>query len=148
MREQATHDLTGAPRVRTDNTEPSKTVQSDAHLADLNVIMSEFLEEGRDILGDTELMFADVSDFGDYQDVMLEVRRAEETFMALPSKVREIFNHNVTEWLDTAHDQDKREKLVEAGFIKAVEVPETPAEPVVAKEEAGGEEEGGPVAPE
>ncbi len=133
--------------MRTDNTEPSKTVQSDAHLADLNVIMSAFLEEGRDILGDAELMFADVSDFGDYQDVMLEVRRAEETFMALPSKVREIFNHNVTQWLDTAHDDDKRQKLVEAGFIKAVEVAETPEEPVAPAQKAGGGGERGTSGP-
>ncbi len=142
MREQATHDFTGAPRVRTENTEPSKTVQSDAHLANINVIMNAFLEEGRDILDEAELVFADVSAFGDYQDVMLEVRRAEETFMALPSKVREIFGHDVNVFLDTAHDDDKRQKLVQQGFLEApVEVVEAPVTPAVT-ERVG--EEGAP----
>ncbi len=95
-----------------------------------------FLQEGRDILDEAELIFADVSAFGDYQDVMLEVRRAEETFMALPSKVREVFGHDVNVFLDTAHDDDKRQKLVERGFLEApVEVVETPVTPAPKPEE-------------
>lgn len=100
------------------NDQPSLTVQSDAHLADINNILAQYAAAGSDMLDDVALQFADVSEFGDYHDVMLEVRRAEETFMKLPSKVREIFDHNVETWLDTAHDEDKRDALVEAGFIK------------------------------
>ncbi len=101
-----------------ENHEPSLTVQSDAHLTDIHNILRQWNIGGSDMLDDVALQFADVSEFGDYHDVMLEVKKAETTFMALPSKVREIFGHSVETWLDTAHDEDKRDALVEAGFIE------------------------------
>lgn len=110
---------------QTINNDPSMTVQSDAHLADINQILRKFEADGIKSLDEAELMFADVSTFGDYHDVMLQVREADVAFHKLPSKVREIFDHSVEKWLDTAHDEDKRDALVEAGFIKRVEVAET-----------------------
>ncbi len=109
----------GANRVQTVNTEPSMTVQSDAHLADINQIMSRFAADGITSLDEADLMFKDVSEFTDLKDALDQAALAEVEFLKLPSKVREIFNHNVAEWLDTAHDSDKREALINAGFIKA-----------------------------
>jgi len=100
------------------NKEPSMTVQSDAHLADISQILDNWGASGSDLLDNVAMQFKDVSEIGDYHDVMLEVKRAEATFMELPSKVREIFGHSVETWLDTAHDEDKRDALVEAGFIE------------------------------
>lgn len=125
MRKVGKLDYTGAKRVQTLNDLPSETVVSDAHLADINVIMKAFVDDGRDILDETALQFADVSEFGDYHDVMLNVRAAEQKFMSLPSKVRGIFNHSVEVFLDSAHDADKRAELVAAGYLKAVESGET-----------------------
>ena len=115
-------DSRGKPRVQTVNDEPSKTVQSQAHLADMSYIMERYGATGIiDGLNQTEMQFADVSEHTDYAQLMRTVAAAEEQFMKLPSKVREEFNHDVAKWLDAAHDAEKRQALVDAGVIDDVE---------------------------
>lgn len=129
MRNVGKVDLRGKSRVQTVNTDPSETIQSDAHLADIEQVIRSFANDGGDMLDNVAMVFADVSQFGDYHDVMLEVKKAEATFMELPSKVREIFGHSVETWLDTAHDEDKRDALVEAGFLEPALVEDAKVEP-------------------
>lgn len=84
----------------------SKTVQSDAHLADIQEILKSYGVTGMQTsLDAAEDQFMDVSEFTDYADMMVNVRRATVEFMKLPSKIREKFNHDVFQWLDTAHDE-------------------------------------------
>lgn len=123
MRKVGKKDYLGRDRVQTVNEEDSMTVQSDAHLADVNRIMKEFGLDGSAMLDETALIFADVSEFTDLQDALNQAKVAENEFMKLPSKVREIFGHDVAVWLDTAHDEDKRAALVAAGFLKAPKEP-------------------------
>lgn len=115
-------DYRGKPRVQTVNEDPSETIQSDAHLTDVKNIMASFGARGHDMLDETALEFADVSEFTDLRDALDQAKNAEEQFMRLPSKVREIFGHDVAVWLDTAHDKDKRDALVAKGFLKALPV--------------------------
>lgn len=136
-------DYRGKPRVQTDfGDEESLTVQSEAHLADIGKILKKYDEVGIiDHLAQTEAVFADVTEYTDYADAMRNLKVAEATFMKLPSKIREIFNHDVADWLDAAHDPKKREKLVEAGFVPAEVVEEVikaaPVEPMAPKEASG-----------
>ncbi len=116
-------DYRGKRRVQTHNDEPSETIQSDAHLADIGNIMAHFGQTGQDMLDEADLMFADVSEFTDLADAMNQAKEAEVEFMKLPSKVREVFDHDVATWLDTAHDQEKRNALVAAGFLEPLEDP-------------------------
>jgi len=144
MREVGHTDSRGKSRYQTEIVDESETVQSDAHLADINTIMRDFAQSGLSALDEADLMFKDVSEFTDLQDALAQAAVAEEHFLKLPSKVREIFNHDVAVWLDTAHDEDKRDALVEAGFIKAPEVLVADEPKVVADPpKAGGAEEGG-----
>ncbi len=129
MRKVASIDVRGKPRVQTVNQMPSKTVQSDAHLADITTILRQWAVGGEDSLDVTADMFRDISEFTDYADAMRHAKVAELEFMRLPSKVREIFHHDVFEWLDTAHDKEKRDALVKAGFLEG---PREPEEIVVA----------------
>lgn len=111
-------DYRGKRRYQTVNNDDPITIQSDAHLADVNRIMETFLKTGTGMLDDAALRYQDVSDFTDLGDALRQARDAEIEFMKLPSKVREVFDHDVATWLDSAHDQEKRDALVEAGFIK------------------------------
>ncbi len=115
-------DSRGKKRVQTEFLDDSMTVQSDAHLADINRIMARFASDGIQSLDEADLMFKDVSEFTDLRDALDQAREAETVFMNLPSKVREIFEHDVAVWLDTAHDEEKRDALVQAGFLKGPEV--------------------------
>lgn len=111
-------DARGRDRVQTINTDPSSTVQSDAHLADITKIVEGFAKTGMDMLDEADLMFKDVSEFTDLGDALRQAETAKVEFMKLPSKVREVFEHDVAVWLDTAHDEDKRDALVNAGFLE------------------------------
>ncbi len=131
-----TKNFFGLPRTQTEHPEPSETVVSDGDLADINKIMARFHHEGTGILDLADAQFRDVSEIGDYHDVKLELAKGNEYFMSLPSKVREIFGHSVEVFLDTAHDDDKRAKLVEAGFIEDVAVVAAAAAAPAASEKA------------
>ncbi len=112
-------DYLGRARVQTFFTEPSLTVQSDSEKADIQKIMARYQATGiMESLDEADLLYKDISEFTDYADAMREIRKAEDQFMSLPSKVREIFDHDVAVWLDTAEDEDKRDALVAAGYIE------------------------------
>lgn len=126
-------DYRGKPRVQTINNDASMTITSDAHLADIHNIMAQFSVGGLDALDQADLMFRDVSEFTDLADALNQAKLAEVQFMKLPSKVREIFDHDVAVWLDTAHDKEKRDALVDGGFLdpergtETIKAPPAPA---------------------
>ncbi len=117
-------DARGRARVQTGNWEPSMTVQSDAHLADIQNIMKSYGVTGMADLDEAAMQFADITQFTDLADALNQAKDAEREFLKMPSKVREVFNHDVAVWLDTAHDEDKRDALIALGFLKPREVVE------------------------
>lgn len=121
MRLVGVEDSRGFPRVQTVNELDSETVQSDAHLADIHQIMRTFELDGLQNLEQADLMFKDVSEFTDLADAMAQAREAEVVFLRLPAPVRLIFENDVAVWLDAAHDEEKQDALVEAGYLKRVE---------------------------
>lgn len=127
-------DYRGKPRVQTTDFGPSLTVQSDAKAADINEVLRRFEQVGIvEHLRDVDLQFADVSEFTDYADLMRNLRFAEERFMELPSKVREVFGHDVAKWLDAAHNTpEQNAELFEKFGVNASGLPlekPTPATP-------------------
>lgn len=113
------NDARGRPRVQTSfEGQESMTVQSDAAQADIHQILNQYTQFGIvQNLNKADALFMDISEFTDYADAMAHAEMAKLEFMKLPSKTREIFNHSVLEWLDTAHDPEKRNALVDAGII-------------------------------
>lgn len=127
-------------RMRSDswsvNDDPSMTIQSDAHDADITHILKKYKQVGIvDHLNNAQGLFMDVTQFTDLADAMRQSKVAEVEFLKLPSKVREIFNHDVADWLDAAHDPEKRAQLEADGFIerKTETIPEV-VPPVVVTE--------------
>lgn len=120
-------DHLGRETIRTSfEGEETLTVQSEAQQADIGFILGQYKAVGIvSNLNTAEARFADISEMTDYADAMLMAKEAETEFLKLPSKMREIFGHDVGNWLDTAHDKDKRDALVAAGFIEAPDDPAT-----------------------
>lgn len=121
-------DYRGRPRAeyQTVNDEPSKTIQSDAHEADIKTILKKHGMTGIvEHLAQTDAQFVDVTELTDYADVMRITREAEGEFMKLPAKVRALFDHDVAKWLDAAHDQEKRDAVAQEVAEQSVET--TPA---------------------
>lgn len=138
MKVQSIRPDTGRLRVQTVNDEESQTVQSDRHRAEMKEILRKYEAVGIiDHLRDVDLEFRDVSEFTDYRDMALQLKDAEARFMSLPSKVRELFNHSVEEYLDAAHDPEwvsrNSEALQRLGFEEVRPVaPEPPEQPPAA----------------
>lgn len=138
-------DSRGKPRVQTSfEGEVSLTVQSDAPLADIQEILRKYQQVGIvENLNTAEAMFLDISEFTDYADAMRHAKMAELDFMKLPSKIREIFGHDVGNWLDTAHDEDKRDALVKAGIIEGPTASGSKTVAEIGTKSAAGESAGG-----
>lgn len=124
------------PRVQTDNVLPSKTVQSDVMRTEIKHILAKYKQVGLlEHMQDVDLQFRDVTEFADFSDLMLQSKEAEKVFMTLPSKVREVFSHDVAKWLDAAHDSDEletlRPQLEKLGVMKPKPQEERRAAPVV-----------------
>lgn len=98
----------------------SKTHQSFAKDADINVIMGRYRKTGIlvDPLAVNPYKRPNFGDFSDVQDlpVMLErIRQADMAFMCLPAAVRERFGNDVSKLLDFVNDP---KNLVEAVNLK------------------------------
>jgi Chlamydia-phage Chp2 scaffold (Chlamy_scaf). len=100
------------PRVQTVNDMPSKTVQSDVLRSEIRHVLAKYRQVGIvEHLRNVDLQFRDVSEFEDFTDLMRQSKTAEQVFMRLPSRIREVFDHDVSRWLDAAHDPEKVEAL-------------------------------------
>jgi len=124
------------PRVRTEFPEESKTVQSDRLRSEMKHLLQTYDQTGVLVdMRDVDLAYRDVSEFEDFSDLMLASANANAAFMRLPSKVREVFDHDVSKWLDAAHDPEKldelRPQLTKLGVLEEI-APELDDEPVPA----------------
>lgn len=114
MRAVGVVDRRGRDRVQTVNAEPSKTIQSDAVKADIHEVLRPYGVVGlSQHLDNVDDLFLDVSEFTDYADMARQNKEAEAMFMKLPAKVRKAFNNDAYEWLDSAHDPEKRNNVLE-----------------------------------
>lgn len=105
---------------------PSKTRQSEAADADINVIMARYEKTGRLPLGDgRDPQYLDVSELGDYRTVLDQVRAAEAVFMQFPAKVRAEFDNDPAAFLDFVVDPANEEEVRKMGL----KGPGEPSEP-------------------
>lgn len=112
-------------RVSSDPIGPSLTKQADAHGADINNIVGQFLKTGDPAsLMVREGQFADVSNFGDYLSCLNTVRTAENAFAALPAKIRDRFKNDPTTLMEAILDPAQTAELVELGVIEAQPITE------------------------
>lgn len=120
------------PRVQTVNTLPSRTVQADVFKSEIKHVLAKYKQVGIiEHLRSVDLQFRDVSEFSDFSDLMQQSKLAESVFMGLPSKVREVFDHDVAVWLDCAHDPKRldalRPQLEKLGVLTPLTPPSSPA---------------------
>lgn len=128
------------PRVQTMNTLPTKTIQSDVTRSEIRHVLAKYRQVGiLEHMRDIDMTFRDVSEFEDFSDLMRQTKSAEQAFMRLPSKLREVFSHDVNEWLDAAHDPEKlearRPQLEALGVLEPLPAPPAPPSPPAAPAE-------------
>lgn len=106
----------------------SRTHQSFAKDADINVIMGRYQKTG--LLVDPLRVnphrkpnFGDFSDIGDLTTTMARIDLAREAFMVLPAKVRERFNNDAGELLAFVANPANAEEAIKLGLLPAPPAP-------------------------
>lgn len=130
----------------------SLTDQSSLEMTKMSSILQRYGVTGvMDHLQDVDHAFLDVTELpDDYAAVLSYTRVAEEEFMKLSPQLRALFNNDVAQWLDAAHDEEKRNAVREKAARRlSGSVPEKSASGAGAAEGASGGSSGSeaPVAP-
>lgn len=125
-------DYDPPPAVETICPEKTKTRQSEAAEADINVIMKRYEKTGLLPQSAVEAMYQDVSEVGDYRSALEVVRIGQEAFMQLPAQLRARFDNDPAAFVDFVSDPRNRPQLEEMGLVE-----KAPAGPVASPAPAG-----------
>lgn len=111
----------------------SLTQQQFLASCDINNIIKRYRVTGLLPQHQAEPMFGDFSELPDYQSALNQVLRAEATFAALSSDLRERFQNDVPSFLAFASDPENRDQMEKWGFSYDSPAPDPtvpPAKPV------------------
>lgn len=92
----------------------SRTLQSHAEDADINVIVKRFGLTGEMPQGLKAPMFGDFSEVTDYRTAIHAIQEADRSFMAMPAEHRERWQNSpqkFMEWIDNAGNRAEAEKM-------------------------------------
>lgn len=101
------------------------TEQSHKNACDVNRIVKRFERDGvrmAGLPGYVDLSGAKFGDFSDgmsYQEAMIAVRSANESFMELPSGIRAKFGNDAGEFLDFVMNPENSDEMIKLGLKKA-----------------------------
>ena len=94
----------------------SLTQQQFLAASDINNIIKRYRVTGLLPQHQAQPLYGDFSELPDYQTALNQVLRAEATFAALSSDLRERFGNDVQAFLDFAQDPENRPDLEKWGF--------------------------------
>lgn len=102
-----------------------KTQQNHAEETDINVIVDRWLKGGQPPVGLDRArgFYGDVSNVGDFKQVMDTYHEAQEAFMGLPAALRARFRNDPAELVDFMADPENQTEAAELGLVEAVEEP-------------------------
>jgi len=114
-------------------TRPTRTQQSFRDECDINNILRKFNVTGQLPLGSVQPQYGDFSGITDYQSALNAVMAAQDSFLALPAKVRARFDNDPALFVDFASDEANKDELKALGLLRqetAQAVVSLPSEPV------------------
>lgn len=125
-------------RVQLHCKDASRTIQSAKQECDINYILKKHAQTG--ILEHVRQSPGDYGDFisaPDFHTALNQLKKAEESFMLLPSDIRLKFNNSPADFLDFAQNSENLPEMVEMGLAKARPIdPKKEAEKTPSKTDA------------
>jgi len=112
---------------------PSLTKQSFRDECDINNILRKFNVTGQLPIGSVQPQYGDFSGITDYQSALNAVMAAQDSFLALPAKVRAKFDNDPALFVEFASDEANKDELKALGLLRqetAQAVVSSPSEPV------------------
>jgi phage internal scaffolding protein len=101
--------------------------QSFKEECDINTIVRMFGVTGKVPVTAIEPSYGDFSGVSDYHSAMNKIKEAEASFMALPAKLRQKFDHDPNALLNFLENEQNRDEAIQLGLIDGEPV----AEPIV-----------------
>jgi phage internal scaffolding protein len=114
-------------------TGPSRTKQSFRDECDINNILRQFNVTGQLPLGSVQPQYGDFSGITDYQSALNAVMAAQDSFLALPAKVRARFDNDPAYFVEFASNEANKDEMRALGLLSqetAKAVVTSPSEPV------------------
>ena len=111
---------------------PSLTKQSFRDECDIN-ILRQFNVTGQLPTGSVQPQYGDFSGITDYQSALNAVMAAQDSFLALPAKVRAKFDNDPALFVEFASDEANKDEMKALGLLReetAQAVVSSPSEPV------------------
>lgn len=111
---------------------PSRTKQSFRDECDINNILRQFNVTGQLPIDGVQPQYGDFSGITDYQSALNAVMEAQDSFLALPAKIRAKFDNDPALFVDFASDEANRDELKAMGLLRqetAQAVVSSPSEP-------------------
>jgi phage internal scaffolding protein len=112
---------------------PSLTKQSFRDECDINNILRKFNVTGQLPVGSVQPQYGDFSGITDYQSALNAVMAAQDSFLALPAKVRARFDNDPALFVEFASDEANKDEMKALGLLSqetAQAVVSSPSEPV------------------
>ncbi len=112
---------------------PSRTQQQFRAECDINTILERFNITGQLPVGSVQPQYGDFSGITDYQSALNAVMAAQDSFLALPAKVRARFDNDPALFVDFACDEANRDEMKALGLLHeeaASAAVTSPSEPV------------------
>lgn len=97
--------------------DPSMAQQQFRDECDINVILERFNVTGQLPVVPLNPEFGDFTGVYDYQSALNAVMAAEESFDALPARVRERFGNDPAAFVDFCLDESNREEIRQLGLL-------------------------------
>lgn len=119
--------------------DPSLAQQQFKDECDINTILERFNVTGQLPVSPLQPQFGDFSGVTDYQSALNAVLEAEESFAALPARVRERFANDPAAFVDFCLDAANRDEMKALGLIEGAPegVEKSPTEAVQAEAAQG-----------
>lgn len=95
----------------------SRTQQHFQEECDINTIVRRFGLDGDLPEGVRRPMYGDFTGIGDFRDAIEAVRRAEDSFMAMPAAVRSRFENDPGAFVDFCNDPANKDEWKKLGLV-------------------------------
>lgn len=141
----------GSKRIQTQNDLPSKTDPSFAEDCDVNCIIAKARAGGEIThLAKVRGSYGDVSGLPDLHTALIQIKKADEAFLELPSGLRKLFHNKSANMLKFLDDPANDQEAIDMGLKSGVKTPikTGPIEVIVKETENGDIPKNPPVPPQ